>query len=390
MKTRRILRSLRDPVLGGGSRLERMVCLSSLAVLGGLLVVVVAAWGSRITSSDRAIDLVAHQPAAGGWSQDRIVVNRGERVRLRIRSEDVVHGFAIGRLGVEAGPIQPGKTVTVEFVANQPGEFTFYCTSWCDPNHPRMRGVLEVRDSDHAATPSPSAARDVALGDLDMPREAPAIPSVKPSASRGAALYAERCATCHGVSGQGTARGPTIAGREALEDQRPVQVVQMLGGMSVAEKSLDVSMHQDGSSSVRGRQMSHVQFGRSWSDQDRWDSVTYLWSLGTTPERVDIGRRRFARNCAACHGVDGAGDGPGGRVQPKTPANLSDPRRMVGGTNALYTAKIRRGGMGTGIVRGHRLSVAAVRTPPDLASILCFKAGGVNPLNLRERSCRAN
>ena len=349
MKTGGLFRALRVAMLGEKSRPERIARLSAVAILGGLLVAAVAAWGSRFAGSDRAIDLVARQPAAGGWSRDRIVVNRGEHVRLRIRSEDVVHGFAIGRLGVDAGPIEPGKTVTVEFVANQSGEFTFYCTAWCHPNHPRMRGILEVRDSERAAAPPPPAARDVALRDLDMPREAVAIPSVQPSASRGAALYAERCATCHGVNGQGTARGPAIARREMLENQRPAQVFQMLGGISAPETSHDVSSHQRVLSSARGSQTSHAQIGGQWGDQDRWDSVAYLWSLGTTRDRMDLGRRLFAKNCAACHGERGAGDGPGGRVQPKKPANLSDPWRMLDGTSALYTAKIRRGGMVTGM-----------------------------------------
>ncbi|HSB78373.1 MAG TPA: c-type cytochrome [Candidatus Methylomirabilis sp.] len=349
MMTGRLSRRLRDALLGRGSRLEQVACLMALVFLGGSLAVSVAAWASRVGSSDRVIDLVARQPAAGGWSQDRIVVKRGERVRLRIRSEDVVHGFTIGRLGVDAGLIQPGKTVDVEFVPSQSGEYTFYCTAWCDPNHPRMRGVLEVRDSAQAAASAPSAAKDVALQDLDMPREAAAIPTARPSVSRGAALYSERCATCHGVSGRGTADGPALGRREALENQPPAQVFQMLGGLSTPAMSHDVSLHRHASSSVNGRLALHGQIDTSWSDQDRWDSVAYLWSLGTTPERVDLGRRLFAKNCAACHGVGGAGDGPGGRFQPKKPANLSDPRRMLAGTSALYTAKIRRGGMGTGM-----------------------------------------
>ena len=41
--------------------------------------------------------------------------------------------------------------------------------------------------------------------------------------------------------------------------------------------------------------------------------------------------------------------GPGGKHQPKKPADFTDARRMLAGTSALYTAKIRRGGMGTGM-----------------------------------------
>ena len=87
-----------------------------------MFAVKLAGW---LDPTDDAIDLVARQPDAGGWSRERIVVKSGQRVRLRIRSEDVVHGFAIGRLGVDAGLIEPGKVTTVEFVANGTGEFTY-------------------------------------------------------------------------------------------------------------------------------------------------------------------------------------------------------------------------------------------------------------------------
>ncbi len=306
---------------------SRLECIARIAT-GGLLLGLVAAlvWAILVhtRSSAQVIDLVARQPAAGGWSWERIVVGQGERVRLRIHSEDVVHGFAIAGLGVDAGRIEPGKTATVEFVAGKPGEYTFYCTTWCDPSHPRMRGILEVRGPAKEVPASPTAARDIALKDLDMPREAPAIPPAPPSATRGAALYAERCAACHGAEGEGTDRGKPIAQRQTLQDQTPVQIYQMLVGP-------------------------HSTSTGGWDEQDRWDALAYLWSLRTSPGRLERGRGLFATNCAACHGEQGRGDGPGGTRQPKKPANFTDARRMLAGSSALYTAKIRRGGMGTGM-----------------------------------------
>ena len=321
----------------GESRLERLARAIGVVVLVGSLLAVLAVWLGKGAVSGGAIELVARQPSAGGWSRDRIVVNKGERVRLRIRSEDVVHGFAIGRLGVDVGPIEPGKAATVEFVADQAGEFTFYCTTWCDPNHPRMRGTLEVRGTGQEAAPPSASAQEVALRDLDMPRDAGTIPLARPSAVRGASLYAERCAACHGERGQGTTRGLAIAKQELFRGVSPVDVFRTLGGDAVASPRAD----------QRGR--THAEFSRGWTDQDRWDSVAYLWSLGTTPDRLDLGRRLFSTNCAACHGERGTGDGPGGKYQPKKPADFTDARRMLAGTRNLYTAKIRRGGMGTGM-----------------------------------------
>ncbi|MFB3817186.1 MAG: c-type cytochrome [Candidatus Methylomirabilales bacterium] len=313
----------------------RRVTLAVLALCGLAIALV---W--LLQGRDAAMELVARQPAAGGWSRERIVVQQGDRVRLRIRSEDVVHGFAIGRLGVDAGPIEPGKVTTVEFVAGEPGEYTYYCTEWCDPNHPRMRGILEVRGPDGRA---PAPAPDTALPHLDAPRAAPAVPGARPVASRGRERYEARCAACHGSRGQGTPDGPAL-GRDARADLSPVQVFQALRA-GPAPPAGAPAAHVP----ARPGPADHRRYAPGWSGQETWDLVAHLWSLGRTPESVEAGRRLFARNCAACHGEGGAGDGPAGKHQPKSPADFTDARRMLAGTSALYLAKIRRGGMGTGM-----------------------------------------
>ena len=184
-----------------GRRLEYLARVVTVGLVLGLTVAFLVTMLGP--SPGPEIELVARQPAAGGWSRERIVVNQGERVRLRIRSEDVVHGFAIGRMGVDAGPIEPGKVVTVEFPADQAGEFTFYCTMWCDPNHARMRGILEVRGPGRVAPPPGAPASDVALQHLDDPRDAGVVPAAVPSATRGLPFYEHRCASCHGERAEG-------------------------------------------------------------------------------------------------------------------------------------------------------------------------------------------
>jgi cytochrome c oxidase subunit 2 len=330
-----------------GRRLEYLARVVTVGLLLGLTVAFLVSMLGP--SAGAEIELVARQPAAGGWSRERIVVNQGERVRLRIRSEDVVHGFAIGRMGVDAGPIEPGKVVTVEFLADQAGEFTFYCTMWCDPNHARMRGILEVRGPGRVAPPPGAPASDVMLQHLDDPRDAGIVPAAVPSARRGVPLYEQRCATCHGERGEGTARAAAIARRETLADARPVDVFQILTGTRMQQGSPQAGAHGRAVSMVSKAIPSHAQYVRDWTEQERWDVVATLWSFTTTSDRLDLGQRLFLRNCAPCHGERGAGDGPGGKHQPKKPADFTDARRMLAGTSSLYTAKIRRGGMGTGM-----------------------------------------
>ncbi len=314
------------PAARAARRLERIARVATGLVLLGVPAALLASRAGDLSSSSRVVDLLARQPAAGGWSLERIVVNRGERVRLRIRSEDVVHGFAIAGLGIDVPAIEPGKTTVVELEAARAGEFTFYCTVWCDPSHPRMRGVIEVRDP--AAMPGTATPpRDVAVPHADMPHPARSVPATRPSAASGERVWRMRCAACHGRDGERTTGSVAVGRRQWLQERSPAEVFETLAGSPAGHRgSID-----------------------RLSAQDRWDTVAYLWSLATTPERLDLGRRLYARNCAGCHGETGAGDGPGGRGQPKPPANFVQARTMLGGTGAVYTAKIRRGGMGTGM-----------------------------------------
>jgi len=75
-----------------------------------------------------------------------IEVSKGDRVVLKLKSSDVVHGFSLKDFGVFAtGGIQPGKTVLVSFIADKAGSFTFSCNAICGENHENMQGTLIVK-----------------------------------------------------------------------------------------------------------------------------------------------------------------------------------------------------------------------------------------------------
>lgn len=72
-----------------------------------------------------------------------ITVNKGDTVKLNIKSVDIEHGFTLSEFNVREN-LEPGKTVSVEFVADKSGSFTFFCSVFCGSGHSGMRGTLVV------------------------------------------------------------------------------------------------------------------------------------------------------------------------------------------------------------------------------------------------------
>ncbi|MDU8946641.1 c-type cytochrome [Ovoidimarina sediminis] len=54
-----------------------------------------------------------------------------------------------------------------------------------------------------------------------------------------------------------------------------------------------------------------------------WLLLVPLFLMGTTVETTNAGRTLYVQNCAACHGVDGRGDGPKGVGLNTPPADLT-------------------------------------------------------------------
>lgn len=65
------------------------------------------------------------------FSVKEITVNKGDLVRIKITTINGRHDFKIDELNVFADT-PTGETTTVEFTANQAGEFVYYCTQ---PGH---------------------------------------------------------------------------------------------------------------------------------------------------------------------------------------------------------------------------------------------------------------
>jgi mono/diheme cytochrome c family protein len=217
----------------------------------------------------------------------------------------------------------PGKVTDVTLIFDEPGTYTFYCTRWCGVNHWRMRGTIEVSGSNNSAA-SVSVPLYVTLKiDIDAPHEAPVIPSTQPSAIKG-----EQSASNLDLS--------KLSSPDSYQTQSPYQAFEEL-------------------------------YATQLTEAEKWDVVAYIWQSNRTSKGLAEGKRLFAQNCAACHGENGAGNGVfaddlkaageaskdamngSDEMQMQTPANFTDPRRMLGASPALLQGKILRGGMGTGM-----------------------------------------
>lgn len=73
-----------------------------------------------------------------------ITVNKGDTVKLVIKSVDVDHGFAMPAFGINRD-LKPGTTETIEFVADKVGSFPFRCSVYCGNGHREMDGTLIVQ-----------------------------------------------------------------------------------------------------------------------------------------------------------------------------------------------------------------------------------------------------
>ena len=81
------------------------------------------------------------------YNPEHITVKQGDTVIWRItnieRAIDATHGFAVPQYNINLS-LEPGETVKVEFVADTPGVFPFYCSEFCSALHLEMIGYLMV------------------------------------------------------------------------------------------------------------------------------------------------------------------------------------------------------------------------------------------------------
>lgn len=300
-----------------------------LSLLGVVLIVAINRWRPTSNLDERVVEIRARMPEDGGWSPGDLSAQVGESLKLRLTSDDVMHGFAIGGEGFNASPIsvdvEPGVVTEVSLNFDQAGKYTYYCTRWCGLNHWRMRGSIEVSGPGEQVKDL-STPLYLALGlDLDAAHPAANMPQTRPSAARGALL-----------------------------------------GQTLPEKYLHKAYSRSHSPAGIWKDLRAEPSLGGFSDQELWDLVAFVWRSNTTPQILREGEQLYAANCAACHGETGAGDGVmADQLAASTgldvganhelghttlrPSDFTRAEDMLGASPAHLQGKILRGGMGTGM-----------------------------------------
>ena len=232
-----------------------------ILLVGGTLSIGFAWWLGQTDT----ITLHARMPEAGGWTPADLTVTAGQPLHLRLTSDDVMHGFAIGQSDQPAVDVKPGEMTDLSLMFDQPGTYTFYCTRWCGPTTgacgERSRSREKWRNNQlHRRcmrsldwTSTPRTKRQVVPSKSHLPNEAQSLAIVL-------SLYqSERYYRSHSPE-------------QAWQDLRD---------------NLELA---------------------SFSDQQLWDAVASIWQSHTTPEALAEAKQLYARNCAACHGESGGGD----------------------------------------------------------------------------------
>lgn len=145
-------------------------------------------------------------------------------------------------------------------------------------------------------TPPPNYRPPVEVTE-PAPVSGPVYPVLPPSAADGEAIFADKCAPCHGDAGLGD--GPQAV-------QLPTDVTP-IGNPNVARMAKPSDWYQV---VTQGKIDSFMPPFRSLTDRERWDVVAYSFSLSMPDSRIEAGRELYEQNCAACHGDQGMGNGP--------------------------------------------------------------------------------
>jgi cytochrome c oxidase subunit 2 len=187
---------------GGGT----MVLETAWIIVPLVIALAIFAWGARIyfaaarpPSDAKQFYVVGKQwmwkieHPNGRREINELHVPRGEAIKLKMTSEDVVHSFFIPAMRVK-NDVVPGRYTTMWFRADTVGTYHLFCTQYCGTEHSGMVGrviVMEPTEYERWIAGAPAGGTATAPSGEDL-------------------FTAKACHTCHRQDS--TARAPMLWG----------------------------------------------------------------------------------------------------------------------------------------------------------------------------------
>lgn len=109
-----------------------------------------AIWDVKDAKVERnGSNVTVHMTAVrSNFEPNTVEVNQGDHVTIHLtnieQTTDELHGFGLEEYNMQV-VVDPGETKTIEFVADKPGVFAYYCTNFCSALHQEMQGYLLVK-----------------------------------------------------------------------------------------------------------------------------------------------------------------------------------------------------------------------------------------------------
>ena len=97
----------------------------------------------RVAADDTPPQVVEIVAKRFEFTPKEIHLQKGQPVTLRLRSEDVTHGFFARKLKIDA-EILPGKTTDVTITPAEAGTTTVICNHFCGSGHGNMKMKIVV------------------------------------------------------------------------------------------------------------------------------------------------------------------------------------------------------------------------------------------------------
>jgi len=155
-----------------------------------------------------------------------LVVPVGQKIRMVITANDVIHAWMVPAFGVKQDAI-PGFVRDTWFRAEKEGTFRGACAELCGKNHAFMPIVVEVKSQEAYKAWADGKKKDM-LAKADDPTKDWTVADLN---ERGAKVYASNCVACHQATGKGVPGAfPALEGSKLVLGKQEDQIAILLNG----------------------------------------------------------------------------------------------------------------------------------------------------------------